>query len=202
MYFNNKLIQTIMKKQFLKMGIFFAATILVISCATKKSIPIAKEEKSVEIALPFSEKAYQSDSQMFRAKNYGKSPDMATAKKIAMTNALSEIATRIQNTVKMVTDNYTNQRTVTDKQEFENKFEEMARIVVNQNLQNIDVIGEKVFKESDGKYTYWIVIETSKDKIVNGINDKISNDAKLKLDFDKYQYQKIFDEEMKKFENQ
>lgn len=74
--------------------------------------------------------------------------------------------------------------------------------VVKQELSNIDIVDEKVFKETDGRYTYYLVLETSKDKIVNALCNKISSDAQLQLDFDKFQYQKIFDEEMKKFENQ
>ncbi|GHV09663.1 hypothetical protein FACS1894162_0710 [Bacteroidia bacterium] len=64
---------------------------------------------------------------------------MATAKKIALTNAKAELASNIQSVVKAVTENYTNQ---------------------------------------------------------------IAKDSKLQLDFDKHQFQKVFDEEMKKFENQ
>jgi Flp pilus assembly CpaF family ATPase len=127
---------------------------------------------------------------------------LATAKKIALQNAKTELAANIQSTIKAVTDNYTNQISVADKQEFENKFEELQRAVVNQELNDVHVIGEKVFKEKDGKYTYYIAIEMSKESIEHNIADRISKDAKLKLDFDKFQYQKIFDEEMKKFENQ
>jgi CRISPR/Cas system CSM-associated protein Csm5 (group 7 of RAMP superfamily) len=64
------------------------------------------------------------------------------------------------------------------------------------------VIGEKVFKENDGKYTYYIAIEMSKEPVVNNVADRISKDAKLQLDFDKHQFQKIFNEEMEKFEAQ
>lgn len=194
-----------MKKTLSIAALVFMACLLCTSCKTSQQNAgklYGQVEESTEIILPFSGKEYKSDSNYFRAVNQGKSPDMATAKKIAMANAITEIGTRIQNTVKAVTNQYTNQRNVADAVNFEKKFEEMARIVVNQVTQNIDVIGEKCFKGSDGQYTYWIVLETEKDQVIKQMSSSVSNNAELKLDFDEYMFTKIFDEEMKKFEGQ
>jgi basic membrane lipoprotein Med (substrate-binding protein (PBP1-ABC) superfamily) len=174
------------------------AIIAVIGCKTTQSV---QSSSSTEVTVPLSEKEYRSDKDYFRATQSGKSPDLATAKKIALQNAKTELAGNIQTLIKAVTENYTNQRTVGDKQEFENKFEEYARAVVNQTLNDVKIIGEKVFKESDGKHTYYIAIEMNKEAMFEKVSDRISKDAKLQLDFDKYQFQKIFDEEMKKFED-
>ena len=191
----------------MKNSFFIAMTAVCISfslvaCKSKKPISVA--EKSTEISVPFSEKEYQTDKNHFRASQSGKSPDLATAKKIAITNAKTELASNIQAVVKAVTENYTNQRTISDKQAFENKFEENARIVVNQTLNDVRIIGEKIFRETDGKYTYWVAIEMSKkalaDSLVDGF-DKISEKDKMQLDFDKHLFQKVFDEEMEKFSN-
>ncbi|GHT19667.1 hypothetical protein AGMMS4957_04430 [Bacteroidia bacterium] len=173
---------------------------VMMGCGSAKKL--SSETGATEVVIPLSGKEYQTDKNFFRATQSGKSPDLATSKKIALTNAKAELAGNIQSTVKAVTENYTNQRGVADKQEFENKFEENVRMVVNQNLNDVKIIGEKVFKEKDGKYTYYIAIEMSKEPVVNNIADRISKDAKLQLDFDKHQFQKVFDEEMKKFENQ
>jgi hypothetical protein len=177
----------------LAMGLLFSA-----GCKSKKKTPIQKETGAVEISVPFSSKEYRTDENFFRAKQYGKSPDLATAKKIAFQNAKSEMAGNIQAMIKRVTDQYTNQRTVGNAQEFENKFEELAREVVNMQLSNVREIGEKIFKEPDGSFTYWIAIEASKKEVFEKIDQKISNDAKLKLDYDKMKFQQIFDQEMKK----
>ena len=167
------------------------------ACKSKKT-PIQKETGAVEITVPFSGKEFRSDENAFRAKQMGKSPDLATSKKIAFQNAKAEMAGNIQSTIKRVTDQYTNQRTVGSTQEFENKFEEMAREVVNLQLSNVKEIGEKIFKETDGSFTYWIAIEASKKEVFDKMDQKISNDAKLKLDYDKQKFQQIFDAEMKK----
>lgn len=177
------------------------AVLTLAGCKSKKETPqtpVQKDTGAVEISVPFSSKEYRSDENVFRAKQVGKSPDISTAKKIAFQNAKAEMAGNINSMVKRVTDQYTNQRTVGNAQEFENKFEELAREVVNMELSNVKEIGEKIFKEPDGAYTYWIAIEADKKAVFEKIDSKISSDAKLKLDYDKQKFQQIFDAEMKK----
>ncbi len=173
------------------------AVLSLTACKSKKK-PIQKETGAIEISVPFSSKEYRSDEDNFRAKQVGKSPDLATAKKIAFQNAKSEMAANINSTIKRVTDQYTNQRTIGNKQEFENKFEELAREVVNLEISNVREIGEKIFKETDNSFSYWIAIEANKKTIFDKVDAKISSDAKLKLDYDKQKFQSIFDAEMKK----
>jgi hypothetical protein len=174
------------------------AVLTLAGCKSKKTQPIQKETGAIEISVPFSTKEFRSDEDNFRAKQVGKSPDLATAKKIAFQNAKSEMAANINSTIKRVTDQYTNQRTVGNKQEFENKFEELAREVVNLEISNVREIGEKIFKETDGSFSYWIAIEAGKKTIFDKVDAKISKDAKLQLDYDKQKFQNIFDAEMKK----
>jgi len=174
------------------------AVLTLAGCKSKKGTPVQKETGAVEITVPFSSKEYRSDENYFRAKQVGKSPDLATAKKIAFQNARAEMAANIQATVKRVTDQYTNQRSVGNTQEYENKFEELTREVVNMQMSNVKEIGEKIFKEPDNSYSYWIAIEAGKKEVFEKMDAKISNDAKLKLDYDKQKFQQIFDAEMKK----
>jgi hypothetical protein len=187
-----------MKTKHFLIAVMAVAGVVIMGCKSTKSV----QSDSTEVSVPFSDKEYRTDKDYFRASQNGKSPDLATAKKIALQNAKTELAGNIQSLIKAVTENYTNQRTVGDKQEFENKFEENARAVVNQTLNDVKIIGEKVFKEKDGKYTYYVAIEMSKEPVVNNVADRISKDAKLQLDFDKHQFQKVFDDEMQKFEAQ
>lgn len=174
------------------------AALTLAGCKSKKATPVQKETGAVEISVPFSSKEYRSDENFFRAKQVGTSVDLAAAKKIAFQNARGEMAGNINATVKRVTDQYTNQRTVGNAQEFENKFEELSREVVNLEMSNVKEIGEKIFKEPDGKFTYWIAIEADKKSVFDKIDSRISSDAKLKLDYDKQKFQQIFDAEMKK----
>ena len=168
------------------------------ACKSKKATPIQKETGAKEISVPFSSSEYKTNNDFYRARNSGKSPDMAAAKKIAMNNAKSELASNIQTMIKKVTDQYTNQVTVGKDQEYSNKFEELSREVTNQSLANIRVKDEKIFQENDGSYTYWVAIEADKKEVFAQIDSKISSNDKLKLDYDKQKFQQIFDAEMKK----
>lgn len=197
-FYLNKNYKTMFSKKTNWLLIPAVAIMALTGCKSKKTTPVQKETGAVEITVPFSTKEYRSDENTFRAKQVGKSPDLATAKKIAFQNARGEMAANINAMVKRVTDQYTNQRTVGNTQEFENKFEELSREVVNLEMSNVKEIGEKIFKETDGAYTYWIAIEADKKGVLEKLDSKISNDAKLKLDYDKMKFQQIFDAEMKK----
>jgi len=194
-FFFNNLNQIKMKsKQFLIIGLI--AIVAFTGCkGTKK---ISKATGSQEITVPFSESKYKSDKDFFRAKQTGKSPDLATAKKIALQNAKAELAGNIKSLVKRVTDQYTNQRTISNKQDFENKFEELSREVVDQTITDVKVMDEKIFKEQDGGYSYWVVIEVSKQAILDGVSNKISKNEKLLLDYDKKKFEDVFNSEMEK----
>jgi hypothetical protein len=186
-----------MKSQSLLITIAITGIMMTVtSCKTPQKLE--KTTGAVEISVPFSESKYKSDKEFFRAKQSGKSQDLATSKKIALQNAKSELAGNIKAVVKRVTDQYTNQRTVGDKQDFENKFEELAREVVDQTLTDVRIIDEKIFKETDGRYSYWVAIETSKESILEGVAAKISKNEKLQLDYDKKKFEEVFNSEMEK----
>lgn len=187
-------------------NIVLVGTIIIVGvaatgCKGSKKLP-SVQAGSTKVSVPLSGKEYKSNKDYFRATQNGNSSDLATAKKIALQNARAELAASIQSTMKAVIENYTNQRQVNDAQEFGNKFEEQTRTVVNETLNDVKIIGDEVYKEANGRYTYWIAIEMSKESLTKNLNDRISKDAKLKLDFDQYRFRQIFDEEMKKFENQ
>lgn len=189
-----------MKKSILTTATLAVALLAVTSsCRSKKSI--SQVSGSKEISLPFEEDKYKSDKSTFRAKSMGKSPDLATAKKIARLNAQSEMASNIESVIKGVAEQYTNQRGLVGKTDFEQKFEENVRLVTNQSLTDVREIGGKVFQEEDGSFTYWVSIEMSKDAVEAKLAKRLNEDEKLKLDFDQHQFKKTFDEEMDKFKN-
>lgn len=178
--------------------IFIGLVAVIAFTACKSTKKLEKTTGAQEITVPFSESKYKSDKDFFRARQMGKSPDLATAKKIALQNAKAELAGNIKALVKRVTDQYTNQRTVGNKQDFENKFEELSREVVDQTLTDVKMMDEKIFKEQDGSYSYWIAIEVSKQSILDGVSNNISKNEKLQLDYDKKKFEEIFNSEMEK----
>lgn len=170
------------------------------ACRSKKEL--AKETGATKLTVPLSGKEYATNDDFFRATASGKSPDLETARKIGLTNAKSRLASLIESTVKKVGENYTNQRSIGDRQEYTNKFEEMTKEVVNQKLFDVKIIGEEIYKEANNSYTYWVAIEASKESILNGVNAAISKNEKLKLDYDKMKFEETFNKEMDKLANE
>ncbi|MCC5919931.1 MAG: LPP20 family lipoprotein [Cyclobacteriaceae bacterium] len=168
------------------------------SCSKKTAVT----KGSTELSIPFEGSKYRSDKDNFRARGTGTSPDLSTSKKIAMQNARTEMASNIESVIKSVTDQYTNQRTFTDAQEFSSRFEELSRNVVNQSLTGVRVMDEKVFQLADGRYQYWVALEMNKDNLNNSIADRVSREAALRQDYDKAKFTEIFDREMEELSRQ
>lgn len=172
------------------------------SCKSSKPVSVATSTGAVEVALPFQGSAYRNTASHFRAVNNGNSPDLATAKKIALVNARNELATNVQTTIKSVTDNYTQQRKIDDITAFNNKFEELVRQVVNQQLNQVNIIDEKMFQETNGSYTSWVAIEMPVTPVLEEIGKSISRDQSLRQDYDKMLFEKMFNEEMDKLQTE
>ena len=188
-----------MKKSFLLTLVLIVTVSTFNMCKSSKSLQKATEDEEVEI--PFTDSKYATNKDVFRATQSGRSHNLTKAKNIALINAKKLLASNVKSIIKICTYNYTNERTFGDKQEFENKFKELSRQVTNQQLSDVKVIDEKAFREQDGKYTYWVAIEMPGDALLDQISESISKEKKIKLDFDKHQYEKIMQEEMEKFEN-
>jgi hypothetical protein len=171
---------------------------ITVACKSKKGKPIEKQSGATEISVPFTGKDYETNKEIFRARSSGNSIDMVTAKKIALQNAKSEMAGMIQTTMKKVTEQYTNQRQIGTNQEFTNKFEELAREVTNQSLTDVAVIGEKIFKETNNTFTYWVAIEANKKTVLEGMDKAIGQNQKIAQDYDKKKFEEIFNSEMEK----
>lgn len=179
-----------------------AASMFILLAACSSSKKLNKATGAREIILPLNGKEYQSDRSHFRAKQSGKSPDLALAKKIALQNANAELAGTVSKTVKRVMDQYTNQRSVGTVQEYENKVEELAREVVNQNMQGVRMIGEKVYQEEDKSFTYWVAVELAVKDIEEAAANRLSKDQRLRLDYDEAKFREQFDKAMRELEEQ
>ena len=169
-------------------------------CGSSEKIQKATGAKEVE--LPCNENKHRSDDEYFRARQSGKSPNLATAKKIALQNAKSELSGSIQSMMKRVTDQYTSQYDVGDDTEFRRNFQEESRTVVRQNLSNVRVICEQILQEQDGSYNRFVAIELNKEELLSGLNSRISNDEKLQIRYDEKKFEETFNEEMKKLKEE
>jgi len=169
------------------------------ACGGKKQTPATIQAGSERVTIPFQN--FRADANHFRAVNQGNSVDYAMARRIALQNARTELASTIEATVKAVTEQYADQRQVGNRQEFQTRLEELSRTVVNQQLNDVRVAGDEAFREPNGTLTVWVAIEMPKDAIQKALNNRLSNDERLKLDFDQAVFTRIFNNEMQKIEN-
>ncbi|MDV3309148.1 MAG: LPP20 family lipoprotein [Cyclobacteriaceae bacterium] len=175
----------------------FALAALYVAGCKSKALPKGEEE----VNIPCSGSDYFTNAKFFRANSLGESMDLAASKKKALANARGELAASIQTTVKAVTDNYLNSREMNNKEEIEERFEQLNREVVNQKLQGIKTICEKQVKTNDGTYKTYIAIELSADDLVASYNERLSKDERLRIDYDYEKFKETFNQEMEKFAN-
>jgi len=167
-------------------------------CKSKEKAASVKDQGETLIEVYCSGPEFQSDKEYFRANQLGESMDQATAKKKAMSNTRADLAAAIQTTVKAVIDNYLNSRELNKVEDLEQKYEALSREVIDQKLTGVKTICEKTTKTSEGNYKTYIALELAGDELMNAMNARLSQDDKLKIDYDYEQFKKTFDAEMDK----
>lgn len=176
-----------------------AVIMAVSSCGGQKQVV---NSGKTEILMPFSSPEYITDADFFRATASGTSKNMEMARTAADLNARNALAAQVSTIVKTVTERYMNQVDIDNKSEFASKLETNTRLIVNQELQGAIVKGTKAYQNDDGSYEFWINIEMPRAVIADGIEEAISKDEKLAVDFDQHLFMKTFDEEMAAYQQQ
>lgn len=166
--------------------------------ACKKAPQQTIPSDEIEVIVPCSGSAYFSSEEVFRSNSIGESKDQVVSKKKALSNARADLASQIETTVKAVTDNYVNSREYENREEIEERFESLNREVVNQELRGSKIICEKQTRTSSGSYKSYIAIELDPSAVIAAYNNRISEDERLKIDYDYEKFKKTFEEEMNK----
>ncbi len=177
--------------------LFALAGAMMFGCKSKQKLP----KGETEVNIPCSGSDFFTNNKFFRANSLGESQDLVASKKKALSNARGELAASIETTVKAVTDNYLNSRELNNKEEVEERFEQLNREIVNQRLQGLKTICEKQVKTNDGTYKTYVAIELSADDLVSSYNERLSKDERLRIDYDYEKFKETFDKEMDKFSN-
>lgn len=177
---------------------FVAVMGLVSSCGSSKQV--ATEET---YETPCSGPEYRTDAKTFREKGQGIAGNEDAARRAATSSARIALAESINTTVKAVTDNYVKTYVDGENADTKGRFEQLGRNVVNQKLAGSHVICEKYKKSTvNGKNTYtcYIVVELASEDVLAALNSQISNDTKLRTDYDYEKFKKTFEEEMAKMQ--
>jgi hypothetical protein len=177
-------------------------SLMATSCKKKKAVvETPKPTGEVLITEYCSGDDYKSTKDAFRATATGESMDRETAKKKARSNAQSELAKTISSTMKIVGDNYVNSTEFNNKEEVTETFQEMARTVVDQELRGAVEICEKLTQRENGTFVSYVAIELSGSKIADAYNSGLSQNEKLKADYNYEKFKDTFEKEMEKMAN-
>ncbi len=168
----------------------------------KKVVETPKPKGEVLINEYCTGDQYMSTKEAFRATATGESMDRETAKKKARSNANAEMAKTINTTMKIVGDNYVNSTEFNNKEEVTETFQEMARTVVDQELRGAIEICEKLTQREDGTFVSYVAIELSGQKIADAYNQGLSQNEKIKADYNYEKFKDTFNKEMEKLENE
>jgi len=191
-----------MKARVLPLLMSVAIVFTIASCKSKeKATTVEKEQGFKEIIIPC-QKEGVSDEDNYRADASATSANMQASREKALLAAKQRLASLINSKIKSVTDRYMNETEVADRSNFEQKFENLTREVVNQTLVDVKVTCEKTGTIDGGKYQTFIALEASKTAIRDGISNNLSNKDKVQVDYDKKKFEEIYNEEMKKLENE
>lgn len=182
----------------------FAMAILITAatgCKRKKEIEEPKPAGEVLIAEYCTGESYMSDKDTFRSAATGESMSRETAKKKSRSNAEDELARTLSATLKAVTDNYVNSTTFNNKEEVTETFNNLARTVVDQELKGAVTICDKLTQKPNGNYISYIAIELSGADIAAAYNDRLSQDERIKAEYNYEKFKETFEAEMEKLSN-
>jgi len=187
----------------LSLMMLITAVLLMSNCKSTKEVADAPKGNSDEtlIEVYCTGPEYESNDGFIRASFFGESGDMALSKKVAKSNTLEELSSKIEVSVKAVIDNYNSSREKDLNESVEKKYEELIRQVVKQKITGYKTVCEKVTKTKEGKYRTYLAYELPVDNVLDPVYTKISKDDELKVDYDYQKFKKTFEEEMRKTEN-
>lgn len=144
---------------------------------------------------PCIENKYKTDKKFYRARFMGQSVLEETAYEQAKDGAREELATQVKNHVHRVNDRYLEDYHKNLSEDLKLKFEKLTRQIVDETLYDSYIVCEEpYFHRKERYFKYWVVVEMSKEDYLNRASQEIPKDEELKIDFDKQNYQKTFDE--------
>ena len=189
-----------MKTTFKTSLILFAlvSSFAIMGCKSKKKEAAKQPVGEVLVNEYCTGPEFFSDKKTFRANAVSESMDQQTAKNKALIEAKQHLASFISTTIKSTLDNYVKDNEHNKKEDLEKKYEGLTREVVNQKLSGIKVICDKLTKTPEGNYKSYVAIELGADDLVSAINDRLTKDESLKVDYDYEKFKKTFNDEMDK----
>ncbi|MGE0770560.1 MAG: hypothetical protein AB7K37_02525 [Cyclobacteriaceae bacterium] len=155
-----------------------------------------------KVREPFTGNAYESNNRFFRASGKGESSQDNIALGKADIAAKTQLAGQVNTTMKQVADQYLGQTENERAADVADKFQSLARQVMNTDMADLRKIGqEKYFNKKTNSYTVFIAYEIKK----NAMFRFMKKQAKTDKTIDERQMaiiDKILDEQIAKTEDE
>lgn len=155
-----------------------------------------------KVKEPFTGNAYESNNRFFRGTGKGVSSMDNIARNKADLDAKAQLAGQVNTTMKQVADQYLGQTQNAEAADVADKFQSLARQVMNTEIADLRKIGEqKYFNEKSKEYTVFMAYEIKKNAMFRFLKkqarvDKTVNERQREL------IEKIIDEELSKMEDE
>ena len=181
-----------MKKITLLLGVALMALVMA-SCGSQKQVasnmPCPDCKSTTDVFRYLGQHVATGDRQMQQARS------------MAANAARAELATQVSATVKRVVDNYTSEYITGENSEFNQRVQDISRTVVNQLLVGTPITCEGTMPGSQpGNTICFACVELTGQSVMDAISSKISNDEKLRTDFEYEKFKKVLEEEMSKMQ--
>jgi hypothetical protein len=176
----------------------FSMTALFQSCGSSKKVITPKTEGEVLVEVYCSGPEYQSNKDYIRYNALAQSMDQMTSKKKALSEARAGLAGQVSLLVKGVIDNYVKSSEAQVAEDLLRRYEGLTREVIDQKLNGTRTICEKMTKTKEGNYKTYVCIELSGADLLASMNNKLSNEQQLKIDYNYEKFKKTFEDEMNK----
>lgn len=175
----------------------FLSLVVIAFLASCASSPFGQKVKE-----PFRGNAYESNNRFFRATGKGESSADNIARGKADIDAKTQLAGQVNTTMKQVADQYLGQTENERAADIADKFQSLARQVMNTNMADLRKIGEeKYFNKKENKYTVFIAYEIKKNAMFRFMKKQAKTEEKI----DERQMEiinKILDEQIAKSEEE
>lgn len=164
----------------------------VVSCGTSKKV-VNEEDNACEQCLSTKQALRAEGSFMAAYEN-----QIPKAKQSASNNARQELARMIEVTINSVIEDYSSTYIDGNAQEFKESLKDLSRTVVSQVVQGaVPTVPAWTEKMKSGTM-YHVCLEVSAENVAEAIKDKVTNDSKLRTDFEYEKFKQVFDQEMEK----
>ncbi len=185
------------KKAFIFVSILLAATALLFTQCRSSQETAATPAGETRVVVLCSGPDYFTTTEYFRSNAMAESSNMSMSRRMALSNARAEMASHIEVLVTGVVDNYYEQAGVEDRSQYAERYVGLFREVVDQRLAGTRVICEETTRTENGRYRTYVAIELAGNEILEAADHLISNDERLRLDYNYERFRDTFDDEIR-----